>query len=150
MSDHKPTPSEIAMAEAAGLTVQPDPVKNDFPSAHDLLIAEIEKHQDNPDVHWGTAELQLAVIALIPMYISLCGGKGPAIEEVMARKAFGLEKYGTLLQPFNGRDALADANDEFGDLLAYLTVALFEAQAKRGSVAVVSDTYEEDNETGWG
>lgn len=38
---------------------------------------------------------------------------------IMARKAVGIERYGIGLQPFNGRDALRDANEEILDLAAY-------------------------------
>ncbi len=49
----------------------------------------------------------------------------PAIQDlVMAdvaeRKREGIEKYGTPLQGFNGRDALADAYQEALDLCQYL------------------------------
>jgi hypothetical protein len=37
-----------------------------------------------------------------------------------ARDECGLRKYGTRLQPFNGRDSLADALDEVLDLCVYL------------------------------
>lgn len=38
---------------------------------------------------------------------------------VMARKAIGIERYGTGLQPHNGRNALRDANEEILDLAVY-------------------------------
>lgn len=63
---------------AAGLEVQPDPVHNDNPSSHDLVIDLMQK-----------------------------------------RKAFGLEKYATLLQAGNGRDSLSDLIDELGDAIVY-------------------------------
>lgn len=40
--------------------------------------------------------------------------------DVMARQAFGVEKYGQPLQPFNGRDPLRDGYEEVLDLAAYL------------------------------
>jgi hypothetical protein len=40
--------------------------------------------------------------------------------DMMARDAFGRAKYGTPLQPFNGRDALTDAYQEALDLAVYL------------------------------
>jgi hypothetical protein len=39
------------------------------------------------------------------------------------RRRFGIEKYGTPLQYFNGRDPTNDAVQELLDLLAYLTQA---------------------------
>ncbi len=40
--------------------------------------------------------------------------------DILARKEFGLRKYGTTLQPHNGRDALNDAYQEALDLCCYL------------------------------
>lgn len=48
------------------------------------------------------------------------------VEAVLSRKAFGLAKYGTPLQPGNGRDALRDAFEEALDLCCYLAQALAE------------------------
>ena len=50
---------------------------------------------------------------------------GPAIQDLViadieARKKVGLERYGTLLQAYNGRDALRDAYEEALDLAMYL------------------------------
>lgn len=43
-----------------------------------------------------------------------------AREFLMARKALGVERYGTPLQAHNGRDALRDAKEELADALVYL------------------------------
>lgn len=56
---------------------------------------------------------------------------GPCIQDLViadieARKLQGLQKYGTLLQPFNGRDALTDAYQEALDLAQYLRQAIEE------------------------
>lgn len=51
------------------------------------------------------------------------------IAEVGRRKSFGLAKYGTTLQPFNGRDPLKDALDEAIDLCVYLITAIEERDA---------------------
>jgi hypothetical protein len=83
MSDTKD--DDQALRSAHGVHVQPDPVPNNHPSAHDLLIAEVGR-----------------------------------------RKAFGLAKYGTTLQAFNGRDPLKDALDEAIDLCVYLITAIEE------------------------
>lgn len=42
------------------------------------------------------------------------------IADMAARKEFGLAKYGSLLQPSNGRDNLQDAYEEVLDLAVYL------------------------------
>lgn len=46
--------------------------------------------------------------------------------DIQARVAAGLEKYGTKLQSFNGRDALMDAYQEAIDLVMYLRQAMAE------------------------
>lgn len=48
------------------------------------------------------------------------------IQDMVSRKAMGLEKYGTILQANNGRNALKDAYEEVLDLAMYLKQALEE------------------------
>jgi hypothetical protein len=52
------------------------------------------------------------------------------IRDIEARKAVGLERYGTLLQAFNGRDALMDAYQEALDLCQYLRQVIEEREAQ--------------------
>lgn len=51
---------------------------------------------------------------------------GLVIQDMGERDAFGAAKYGTRLQPFNGRDALVDAYQEALDLVVYLRTAIYE------------------------
>lgn len=48
------------------------------------------------------------------------------IADIEARRSLGVERYGTPLQPFNGRDALRDAYEEALDLAIYLKQAIIE------------------------
>lgn len=48
------------------------------------------------------------------------------IEDIVARREVGIRRYGTALQPHNGRDALLDAYEEALDLTMYLKQALVE------------------------
>jgi hypothetical protein len=48
------------------------------------------------------------------------------IADIEKRKQLGLARYGTLLKPFNGRDALVDAYEEALDLCMYLKQRLVE------------------------
>jgi hypothetical protein len=50
--------------------------------------------------------------------------------DMAERDKFGREKYGTPLQPHNGRDALKDAYQEALDLAVYLRAAIFERDGK--------------------
>lgn len=51
------------------------------------------------------------------------------MQDMAERDQFGLDKYGTRLQPFNGRDALVDAYQEALDLVVYLRTAIYERDA---------------------
>jgi len=48
------------------------------------------------------------------------------IHDMSQRRQGGIEKYGTPLQPHNGRDALVDAYQEALDLVVYLRQAIEE------------------------
>ena len=48
------------------------------------------------------------------------------ISDIQERKELGVRRYGTALQPFNGRDALQDAYEEALDLAIYLKQAIIE------------------------
>ena len=48
------------------------------------------------------------------------------IADIEQRKLVGIERYGTPLQPFNGRDTLQDAYEEAIDLAMYLKQAIIE------------------------
>ena len=52
------------------------------------------------------------------------------VADLAARKALGTQRYGTPLQPHNGRDALCDAYEEALDLAVYLRQALEERLAQ--------------------
>ena len=48
------------------------------------------------------------------------------LKDMAERDAIGEQKYGTRLQPHNGRDALKDAYQEALDLIVYLRQAIYE------------------------
>lgn len=48
------------------------------------------------------------------------------LHDMQERRIHGIEKYGTPVQPFNGRDALVDAYQECLDLCVYLRQAIEE------------------------
>lgn len=52
------------------------------------------------------------------------------IADIEERKNLGLRKYGTLLQPFNGRSFLLDAYEEVLDLAVYLRGKIEEERQK--------------------
>jgi hypothetical protein len=50
------------------------------------------------------------------------------IEDIQRRDEMGARKYGTRLQPYNGRDTLRDAYEESLDLTVYLMTAFREGE----------------------
>lgn len=61
------------------------------------------------------------------------------IADLNERKAMGLKKYNTLLQPMNGRDSLVDAYQEVLDLAAYLRNEIAERQELRAEIRRLLD-----------
>lgn len=51
-------------------------------------------------------------------------------EDIETRKQLGIERYGTALQPHNGRDMILDAYEEALDLVIYLRGVLYERDGK--------------------
>ena len=52
------------------------------------------------------------------------------LDDINARLDLGKSRYGTGLQPFNGRDMLQDAYEEAMDLAIYLRGVMFERDNK--------------------
>ena len=52
------------------------------------------------------------------------------IADIEARREVGISRYGTALQPNNGRDALRDAYEEAIDLAMYLKHLIVERDMK--------------------
>lgn len=69
---------------------------------------------------------------------------GPCVQDLViadieARKVIGRKRYGTLLQPFNGRDALVDAYQEALDLCQYLRQVIEERNRAAAVVTALGD-----------
>lgn len=126
MSDKKMTDYERRLAESVGLDIQPDPVPNDLPSAHDLVSRDIVERGYVARI--DTSNMRGVYNTLLSVYISLYGGMNASLEEMGRRREFGLQKYGTLLQPFNDREHLEDAKDELADMLVYMRAHIFEEE----------------------
>lgn len=65
-----------------------------------------------------------------PVHNDLPPAWGLVMDDFQKRDNFGRAKYGTPLQPFNGRDALKDAYEEALDLCVYLRTAIYERDGK--------------------
>lgn len=103
---------------------EPDPIPNDGPSMHDLVINDLWDSEDGEDAwsepdRFGVSEKTNELFDDIDLVTA-------AIDDLTDRKKFGLDKYNTVLQAFNGRNALVDAYQEIQDLLVYLRQAMCE------------------------
>lgn len=85
--------------------VQPAPVPNDGPHIADLVIADLQTGSQH-----GAA-------------------RHPVADAIRARKELGTARYGTPLQPFNGRDPLTDLIDEVLDACQYACQYVYERAA---------------------
>jgi hypothetical protein len=94
---------------------EPDPVPNDSVSMHDLVIIDIQNY--SIEIEEGHKNAFSDVV-----------------EDLKDRRQFGLDKYGTLLQAGNGRNALLDAYQEVQDMLVYLKQAIVENNNKKNYV----------------
>lgn len=81
---------------------QPNPIPNALPSMHDLVISELIDFAVQMDEH------------------------NDLKDALLERKQKGLDAYGSLLQPHNGRDALQDLWEELLDAAVYARQACFE------------------------
>lgn len=84
---------------------QPLPTPNDHPDIQSQVIVDIRS-----TVLDHTAQL--------------------VINDLTARREVGIQRYGTALQPFNGRDVLRDAYEEALDLACYLRQAIAEGDSE--------------------
>jgi hypothetical protein len=66
------------------------------------------------------------------------------LADMEQRRLLGIERYGTPVQPFNGRDALTDAYQELLDLTVYLRQWLAERQALLAKVDELEATLEDE------
>ena len=99
----------------------------------EILAGTLEEAQsgmldDEFIVSWQLVE---AKTSAVPQNPSPAINKHPAIfmlvlEDIEERVKMGTKKYGTPLQPFNGRSALRDAYQEAMDLIFYLRQMIYE------------------------
>jgi len=89
---------------------QPLPAPNDGPSMHDLVCADLWRDG-------AAGKLEDAVIA-----------------DLQARRQLGLDRYGSLLQAHNGRDALLDLYEELQDAVVYARQVREEGREDPGAV----------------
>lgn len=98
---------------------QPRPTPNEHPACWDLVIEDVQ-------AMCVEGKAQVATV-----------------KDMQDRDRVGLERYGTRLQPYNGRDSLVDAYQEALDLCVYLRVVLYELhEAGDGAEEELQEVYD--------
>ena len=100
---------------------EPPPIKNDHPAMWDLVLADVAALHESKFEDIGADEHGIQTSALAATLV-----------DMQDRDQMGLEKYGTRLQPFNGRDGLVDTYQEFLDACVYLRLSIHEATTTTG------------------
>jgi hypothetical protein len=77
-------------------------------------------------VHGGAELRQRPGDQPLPVVNDLPDVQSMVIADITARREVGISRYGTALQPHNGRDALRDAYEESLDLACYLRQVIAE------------------------
>jgi hypothetical protein len=117
---------EAAVTTYEDMFNQPAPVHNDGPSMHDLVNKDILSRDPQWDLSVGTARHIRDQVA----------------DDLDKRKAFGLEKYGTILQTGNGRNFLLDVYQELQDGAVYARGALLEMDEGSLEYLVLFEVYD--------
>lgn len=112
-------------AETVGATVRaalhPGPITMTEPSA----LA----HQEGGD-HYKNLKIQPIEMQPDPVPNDKPAVWPLVMVDMASRDNLGRKRYGTALQPFNGRDNLRDAYEEALDLAVYLRAAIYERDGK--------------------
>ena len=101
---------------------EPEPVKNEHPALWPIVMADLIQE---------IAANRITVMSAVAVEV---------LDDMKQRHEFGLKKYGTPLQPFNGRDPLVDAYQEMLDACVYLRQWMQESKAS-GMYAAIAQMY---------
>jgi hypothetical protein len=117
------------MTEHPGLdrNGRPNPVPNDGPSAHDMVIKDLLSRDLRWDMSYGSARHL----------------RDHVTEGLRQRKELGVKRYGTPLQPDNGRDSLRDLHEELMDATVYCRNRMLEDDADTLEWAWLAEIYED-------
>lgn len=109
-----------------GHVEQAAPVPNDGPSMHHLVIADIMSRDLRWDLGVGSARHIRDKVA----------------DDLQARRQLGLDRYGSLLQAHNGRNALRDLYEELQDAAVYARQRLAETDESAVEYLVLYEVYD--------
>jgi hypothetical protein len=97
-------------------------------------VSVVAGEQPSPIHRVGVRSVQQQVITDLAVYRY----GGPVAADIAERERVGIERYGTPLQPHNGRCMIRDAYDENLDLVTYLRGAIAE-QGETDELVLVYD-----------
>lgn len=110
---------QVEFVKQIATKAEPPPKPGTGPSCHDIAVNKIESY---PEFLKATPKLRFLTV-----------------EALKARRDLGAEKYGTVLQKYNGRRPTADAVQELLDALAYMAQAGLEDTVHFKNVAEASE-----------
>lgn len=98
-----------------------------------MTLREREGDQPLPIKHFNAQDVQTAVV-----------------EEINKRRELGISRYGTALQPHNGRDGLRDLYEELLDAVMYTKQVMLERPTEREAVYRKIDAERDRQHKMWG
>lgn len=105
----------------------PAPERPGLPAVWDLVLADMAGRLSPPPCF--EVEPQKVYIVILRLAQGLAASLGSDIAaDMRERDITGRARYGTPLQPFNGRRALVDAYQELLDAVVYLRQHMYEAK----------------------
>lgn len=136
--DSRPTFFEFMEAEiirqGEAMTTDPEVIRAEFQRFYDFVadsdVALVDAYHFTENVRAGMLargieDQPTPIPNDRPAIVDL------VIQDMVERKAIGIERYGTPLQAHNGRDAMVDAYQEALDLCMYLRQAIEERRVPR-------------------
>lgn len=109
----------------------PTPERAELPAVWDVVMADVARYdvlQESADVSADEDQMYGVVLGMLPLVARHLGTD--LLADMRERDAAGRQRYGTPLQPHNGRRALVDAYQELLDAAVYLRQHLYERDGR--------------------
>lgn len=119
------------MSELVAEQRAPVPERAGLPAVWDLVIADAAECRIPDDPGGPGPDPKCTYLNLLAMLKGYARHFGTDLDaDMRERDATGRARYGTPLQPFNGRRALVDAYQELLDAAVYLRQHLYELEGR--------------------
>lgn len=125
-------PTVVAVVPTVRVVDQPPPApeRAELPAVWELVIADIERKTPPPaPLRSEPHALYGALLAVVEALAQLVGSTD-IVADMRERDALGRVRYGTPLQPHNGRNPRVDAYQEALELLVYYRQHLYETEGR--------------------